>query len=183
MTAKIIRHFDGRLLASLVIAVGLLAVPVFALLGGAGLTRAATGDDPAAVVDAYAAAVNAGDLDAILALYADDAIHMRLPTPDGTAGICRGTEQFGMMYEQDLANGYRIEVEEGTIAVAGDRVTFSARLSSEPWREQGLETLAVDSEIVLVDGKIASHVEMLSPEAARELLTALDVLAGPAASQ
>jgi ketosteroid isomerase-like protein len=182
MTAKSIRFVNGHLLASLVIALGLLAVPVFSLFDGASQTRAAEGDDPAEVVDAYAAAINGEDLDAILALYADDAIHILLPTPDGTAGICKGKEQFGMFYEQGVANHDRIAVEPGTVAVEGDRVTFAARLSSDAWTELGLGTLESRSEIVLADGKIASHVVMLEPAAARQLLTALGALAVPAGS-
>ena len=76
-------------------------------LGGAGLTALALGTvgrasahgdhammptrfapssdaDPAAVVEAYIAAANAGDLEAILALYDDDAFHIALPSPAAT---------------------------------------------------------------------------------------------------
>ena len=96
-------------------------------------------DDPAAVIDAYIAAVNAGDLEAILDLYADDAVHIFLPTPDGSAGVCLGKEQFRMWYEQSLANGDRVELEDGTLAVDGNQATFVTRISSEPWRKLGLE--------------------------------------------
>src|SRR5687767_11837085 len=69
----------------------------FGLPGGVGaipdpriaraLAGVASNDGPAAVIDAYIGAVNAGDLDAILALYADDAVHIFLPAPDESAGV------------------------------------------------------------------------------------------------
>jgi ketosteroid isomerase-like protein len=198
MNAKTVRFLNGTLLhrlragsanprrwpilTTLLIAVALVALPVFSLFGGAGQTRAAPSDDPAAVVAAYVAAVNADDLEAILALYADDAVHMALPTPDGTAGICRGKEQFRLFYEQGVANRDRIEVEDGTLVVVGDRVTFGARLASDPWRKLGIESLESNAEAVVVDGRITSHVVMLSPGSARELLTALGAMAVPAGS-
>lgn len=166
-------------LTTLLIAVALVALPLFSLFGGAGQTRAAPSDDPAAVIAAYIAAVNADDLEAILALYSDDAVHMALPTPDGTAGICRGKEQFRLFYEQGVANRDRIEVEDGTLVVVGDQITFSARLASDPWRKLGIESLESTAEAVVVDGQITSHVVMLSPGSARELLTVLGAMTMP----
>src|SRR5215207_6919413 len=123
-----------------------------------------SGDDPASVVAAYIAAANAGDLKAILALYDDDAFHIALPSPDGSAGVCVGKKQFRMWYEQSLANGDRVALEEGTLTVDGNQATFVARLSSEPWRTLGLETLEATSEIVVIDGRIMTHVVVLTPE-------------------
>ena len=104
------------------------------------LFGAVASDDPAAVIEAYIAAVNAGDLEAILDLYADDAVHIFLPTPDGSAGVCLGKEQFRMWYEQSLANGDRVELEDGTLAVDGNQATFLTRITSEPWSKLGLES-------------------------------------------
>ena len=100
------------------------------------------GGNPAAVVVAYAAAVNAGDLEGILALYADDAVHVALPTPDGSAGVCLGNAQFRMWYEQGVANGDRVEVVDGTLAVTGNQVAFVARVASKSWRSLGIAALA-----------------------------------------
>lgn len=137
----------------------------------------APGDDPAAVIEAYVAAVNAGDLDAILALYDDNTFHIALPSPDGSAGVCVGKEQFRMWYEQSLANGDQVAVEDGTLAVDGNQATFVARLSSEPWRKLGVETLEATSEIVVIDGRIMTHVVVLGPESMRQLQTARETAA------
>jgi hypothetical protein len=131
-----------------------------------------SGDDPAAVIAAYVAAVNASDLAGILALYSDDAVHIFLPTPDGSAGVCLGKNQFRMWYEQSAANADRVEVEQDTLAVDGNQAVYIARLASDPWRELGLETLEANAEVVVIDGRIATHVVVLTPESVRQLLTA-----------
>lgn len=132
----------------------------------------AQGDDPAAMIEAYVAAVTAGDLEAILSLYADDAVHIALPTPDGSAGVCRGKAQYRMWYELHLAEGYGVAVEDGTLAVDGNQAAFAARVSRDPWRALGLESLAAQAEIVVVGGRIMTHVELLTPESVRNLLSA-----------
>ena len=129
-------------------------------------------DDPAPVIEAYLAAANAGDLEAILALYDDDAFHIALPSPDGSAGVCVGKEQFRMWYEQSLANGDRVELEDGSLAVDGNQATFVARLSSKPWSKLGVEALDAHSEIVVIDGRIMTHVVLLTPESVRQLQAA-----------
>lgn len=132
---------------------------------------------PAAVVEDYVAAVNAGDLEAILALYADDAVHVALPAAEGS-GVCVGKAQFGLWYAQSVADRDRVEVVDGTLAVAGDRVTFLARLTSEPWRALGIEQLEANAEAVIEGGRITTHVVMLTPGSARALLSARGAIPG-----
>jgi ketosteroid isomerase-like protein len=130
------------------------------------------GDDPTAVIEAYLAAVNAGDLVAILDLYADDAVHIFLPTPDGSAGVCLGKEQFTMWYEQSLANGDRVELEDGTLAVDGNQATFISQIASDPWSKLGLEALEAKADLVVIDGHIVTHLVTLTPESVRKLQAA-----------
>jgi hypothetical protein len=125
--------------------------------------------DPAAVIDAYIAAANGGDLEEILALYADDAFHIHLPSADGSAGVCVGKDQFRMWYEMSLANGERVALEEGTVAVDGNQATFVVSITSEPWSKLGLAALEAHSEVVVIDGRIATHVVLLTPESVRQL--------------
>ena len=131
-----------------------------------------SGDDPAAVIQAYIAAANAGDLEAILDLYADEAVHIFLPTPDGSAGVCLGKDQFRMWYEQSLANGDRLALADGTLAIDGNKATFVAHISSDPWSKLDLEALEAHSDVVIIDGRIMTHVVMLTPESVRQLQTA-----------
>jgi ketosteroid isomerase-like protein len=123
----------------------------------------ASRNDPATLITDYLAAVNAGDLEAILALYNDDAFHIALPSPDGSAGVCLGKEQFRMWYEQSVARGDRMQIEDGTLTVDGNQATYVARLSSEPWHKLGVDALEATSEIVVIDGRIMTHVVVLTP--------------------
>src|SRR5829696_4079079 len=141
-------------------------------LGLPGRTSASSSDDPAAVIAAYIAAVNAGDLDAILDLYADDAVHIFLPTSDGSAGVCLGKANFRMWYEQSLANGDRVALADGTLAVDGNQATYVTHITSDPWRKLGLEALEAHADLVVIDGRIMTHVVMLTLESVRTLLAA-----------
>jgi ketosteroid isomerase-like protein len=136
------------------------------------MVRAAPSDDPAAVIDSYITAVNAGDLEEILALYDDDAVHIFLPTPDGSAGVCLGKEQFTMWYEQSLANRDRVELKDGSLAVDGNQATFLTQITSDPWSKLGLEALEAKADLVVIDGRIMTHVVTLTPESVRSLQTA-----------
>ena len=129
-------------------------------------------EDPAAVIAAYIAAANGGDLEQILALYADDAFHIHLPSADGSPGVCVGKDQFRMWYEQSLANGQRVALEEGSIAVDGNQATFVSQITSEPWSKLGIAALEAHSEVVVIDGRIATHVVLLTPESVRTLQAA-----------
>ena len=131
-------------------------------------------EDPAAVIAAYIAAANSGDLEDILALYADDAFHIHLPSADGSPGVCVGKDQFRMWYEQSLAHGERVALEEGSVAVDGNQASFRVRISSEPWSKLGLEALEAQSEMVVIDGRIATHVVLLTPDSVRQLQAARD---------
>ena len=139
---------------------------------GNALFGAVSSDEPATVIAAYLAAVNTGDLEAILDLYADDAVHIFLPTPDGSAGVCHGKAQFRMWYEQSLANGDRVELEDGTVAIDGNQATYLTRISSEPWRALGLESLEAKADLVVIDGHIATHLVTLTPDSVRALQAA-----------
>lgn len=136
------------------------------------LVEALASEDLAELIDAYVAAVNAGDLGEILSIYNDDAFHIMLPSADGSAGVCVGKEQFRMWYEQSMANGDGVEVADGTLALDGNQATFVARLTSEPWRKMGIEALEATSEIVVIDGRIMTHVVALTPDSVRLLQSA-----------
>jgi len=136
------------------------------------LLRAAASDDPAAIIAAYLAAANGGELEAILDLYADDAVHIFLPTPDGSGGVCVGKANFRMWYEQSLANGDRVALQDGTLAVDGNQATFFSQISSAPWRELGVESLEAKTDLVVIDGRIVTHLVTLTPESVRMLQAA-----------
>ena len=163
--------------AGLAVAVGLAAGRATAVVG-ASQADSAAGADPAAVITAYVAAANAHKLDGILSFYADDAVHVFLPTPDGSAGVCQGKDQFRMWYEQSIKDGDLIELVADSVKVDGGRATFAVRIASGPWQALGLETLEATEEAVIEDGRITSHVVMLTPDSVRKLLVARGTIPG-----
>jgi hypothetical protein len=46
------------------------------------------------------------------------------------------------------------------------------RISSEPWRTMGLESLEAKADLVVIDGRIMTHVVTLTPESVRKLQAA-----------
>ena len=139
-----------------------------------GLFAPVSSDDPAALIEAYVTAVNVGDLEAILDLYDDKAVHIFLPTADGSAGVCLGKDQFRMWYEQSLSNGDQIALEDDSLAVDGNQAAFVAHITSEPWTKLGLDALEAHTEMVVTDGRIMTHVVVLTPESVRRLQAARD---------
>ena len=175
--APSVRAGRRTVLASMLAAAGCLAVSGLTPLADASRIIAVQEDDPATIIEAYVAAVNAGDLEGILALHDDDAVHIALPTADGSAGICRGKGEFRMWYEQSVAANDRVEVIDDSLAVNGNQATFTARVASDPWRELGLETLEAKTDIVVIDGRIMTHLMTLTPESVRQLVAARDASA------
>lgn len=79
-----------------------------------------------------------------------------------------------MWYEQSLANRDQVELEAGTLAVDGNQAACVLRMTSAPWTQLGLAALEAHTELVLVDGRIMTHVAVLTPEAVRALQAARD---------
>jgi steroid delta-isomerase len=76
-----------------------------------------------AVCDRYIAAVAAGDVDAVMALYADDA---RVEDPVGSA-IRVGADQVRSFYAQNAAITFTAQ-RIGPVTVVGDRAAFQFRI-------------------------------------------------------
>lgn len=83
--------------------------------------------DPAAMtaaVHAYVAALNAGDLDAIVALYADDA---SVEDPVGSTPLV-GTEAIRAFYARSTAIALQVTLD-GEVRVAGNECAFPFSVS------------------------------------------------------
>jgi aldehyde dehydrogenase (NAD+) len=79
--------------------------------------------EPAAVVEAYFAAVTAGDPSAVGALFATDAeLH-------NATGTLRGSDEITRMYEAGLKPG-AMKPNPGPLVVEGDRVAVEIDLSA-----------------------------------------------------
>jgi ketosteroid isomerase-like protein len=109
--------------------------------------------DPLAVVEALDAACNARDLEAVMGLFADDAVVRQLPPPlDG--GVYRGKEQVRAWFAPQLA-GFHIDSRDRE--AHGQRVTWSAKMIADVLRQMGIsEPVDASAEAVVRDGKLVS---------------------------
>lgn len=100
---------------------------------------AAATTSPEAVVHAYLAALNAGDLESIVALYADDAT---LEDPVGSAPVA-GREAIRAFYARSLAVPLEVGLE-GPVRVAGRECAFPFSVSLD-WEGQRMTFRPIDT--------------------------------------
>jgi hypothetical protein len=107
---------------------------------------------PAEVMDAYTAAINSRDVEAALALVADDAVYER------PAGSFNGKEEIRGFIEDLIAREAQIELI-GERTVDGERVTWQSHIRiKDPANPDGpLLELMNNSESTVRDGKIVHH--------------------------
>lgn len=130
------------------------------------------GASPLSVVEALLAAENTHDVEAAVALFADDAIvNLAVEVHHGKAEI-RG-------WQQALADGhFRMEMA-GTPESSGDRVMFANRLDLDMFLQMGLGTVDALSEAVVRNGKIVSYRFALAPTSQARLQAAIERSKGP----
>ena len=135
-----------RFLTAIVVAilVVLLAAPV----------RLHAQTDPASAIKAETDAMNAGDVDAAVAMFAEDAVFRVTPPPSGTTGVFAGKQQLRAWFQQEVAEHIHLMV--GGLEVAGERVTWTATLELDTFRMLGVGPVAQRGEAVVREGKIVS---------------------------
>jgi hypothetical protein len=102
--------------------------------------------DPAAVMDAYTAAINAGDVEGALKFVAEDAVY------DRPAGQFQGKEQVRGFVEGLIARQAKVELL-GERQVDGERVSWSSRVTlTNPD-----QVLMNNSESIVRNGLIVMH--------------------------
>ena len=131
------------------------------------------GTDPASVVQAYIRAVNAHNVDAVLALYADDAVHEVIPPPPGAQSVYIGKAQIRQFYQQTVVNHDHLEVV-GTPQVVGDKVMYTKRIASDSFRRLGLATLDASIVAIVQGGKFISYTAAFTPDSLAKLQAAID---------
>ena len=119
---------------------------------------------PAAVVAAFDAALNAGDLDAVLGLFAEDAV-VRTQT-----GTYTGPQQLRSLFRGLLAEHFQFQTSDRR--VSGDTETHTARVSTDEWRRLGIAPLEARAEVVVRGGKISSFAVTYTPESLARLQAA-----------
>jgi len=126
--------------------------------------------DPAAVVNAAMDAWNAGDVDALKALFADDAVAYFPDWGDTETGA----EEIGAWIEDLVAANFVIEPE--SIEVEGDTVTVVAKVWADPTRALGIAPLVTTDVYTVQGGQITSQTSTLTEESSAKLMAAMAAL-------
>lgn len=130
--------------------------------------------DPESIASALVEALVAKDIDAAMALVADDAVVTVIPPPTGTSGVFTGTEEIRAWYEQLVAWNFRAEMSN--FQVSGDRATWTTKAWADPFEPLGILPLEYHAEGVFRDGKIASYTDTMTEESVAKLTAAMAAL-------
>lgn len=132
--------------------ISLVVIIVLALLVSCQSTTSGQPTDPAAVMDAYTAAINAHDVEKALSYVADDAVYDR-PT-----GQFNGKEETRGFIEGLVARNVKVELV-GERQVDGERVSWSSHVTlADPENPNGPPVeIMNNSQSIVRNGKIVSH--------------------------
>jgi hypothetical protein len=123
--------------------------------------------DPKTMFDQFHAAVNAHDVEAALAFFADDAVveFPNQPPPN----VYRGTAEIRAWLQGDAAQHIQVKTEQ--FNVAGDRLSWIAKVDTDDLRALGVTAEGV-VDAVLQDGKLKSFAFTLSDATLAKLAAA-----------
>jgi hypothetical protein len=139
----------------------ILAV-VVVMLVMASQSALAQATDPLSVMKASLDAVNAGNVDAAVATFADDAV---FTTPTGSF---KGKDQIRRAIMADVAN--HVQIEAANFQVAGDKVTYSFKQSNDRLRGLGIDFITGSTEAIIQNGKIMSLTAQKAMAAAPQVM-------------
>jgi ketosteroid isomerase-like protein len=105
--------------------------------------------DPVAVVKAFDAACNAGDIERVMAFFADDAV-LKDPVEHK---VYTGKQQIREWFQPQMRH---FHVESRNHQVSGDTVTWEATLTGDIVRQMGHDAIEQTAKAVVRGGKITS---------------------------
>ena len=163
---------------------GALALGVIALVACAAPTPTATPPtptavpptsvpppDPASLIKDLVGVLNAGNVDAAMAFFADNATQTQTPPPSGTSGVRTGKEQIRGFYKGLVDDHFGVELSN--LKSAGDKVTYTCTFSTDTYKKMGVAPLVTLEEAVFEKGKIKSQTINLSPESLAKIQAAM----------
>jgi ketosteroid isomerase-like protein len=118
--------------------------------------------DPVSVVKDFDAASNARDVEGMMAFFTDDAVAKLEPCPpDEFGGVYTGKEQIRAGFVEPLMAGFHVDSNDDYRVAedqeGGQRVTWSAMLSADLFRQMGAEPpVEATGEAVLEGDKFKS---------------------------
>ena len=123
--------------------------------------------EPEEVINLAIDAWNAGDVDALKALFAHDAV-AHFPDWGDTES---GAEEIAAWIDDLAAVNFVIEPE--SVETKGDTVTVVAKVWADPTRELGVAPLVTTDVYTVQGGKITSQTSTLTEESAAKLMAAM----------
>lgn len=118
--------------------------------------------DPEAVIRAVGKALNAGDLDGVMAFYAENAVKTQQPPPAGQSGVWTGKEQIRASIKSMI--DARTTCDASNVQVVGNKVSYTATCANDSFRKLGLASIAVNEETTVEAGKITAQHVTIPPE-------------------
>lgn len=153
----------------------LLAILALVSLAALPSSAAAKGDDPVAVVRALDAALNAHDLEAALALFADDAVVKDGDPAPGATGNFVGKEQIRAWLGGVVSPALAFQVMSSGHQVSGDVVTWIWQASIADFKPLGVDPEDGSSAALVQGGKIRFYSVASSAEWRAKLFVATSV--------
>ena len=127
--------------------------------------------DPAEVVTAMADALNAGDVEATMVLFTDDAIIKVLYGDARPPSSHVGREQVRAFMEKIVAGNFKIQVE--ILQVLGDIAVTRTKTWMDKTIQLGIAPLDYIEIYIIQDGKIKGFVDILTDESVAKLKAAM----------
>lgn len=127
--------------------------------------------DPAAVVEGQAEAINAGDLEATMAYFSDDAVITLAYPPPAPPEVYSGAAEIRAWFEELWAMNFKLE--STILQVEGNVVTADEKSYSDFSRELGIAPLEGITEYQVEAGQIAAFTWTMSDESWAKLQAAM----------
>ena len=129
------------------------------------------------IVDAWVAALNAGDIDAALSYLADDAVVTIVPPAPGTSGVFTGQGEIRGWYEGIVGEHGVTTLSD--CQVDGETVTCVNTYTGDSFTSMGLDSVVAEWVAVVRDGKLQSYSYTMSDESLAALMAAMPPQAMP----
>lgn len=123
--------------------------------------------DPISLVNAWAQALNDGDVAKALSYLTDDAVVTIIPAPPGGTGVFTGREQIQAWYEL-IAGAHGIGTMTGC-KVAGNQMTCLDTYTDDDLKGMGVDFIEGEWVATLQNGKFKGYTMTMTPESLAKL--------------
>ncbi|MBI4789708.1 MAG: nuclear transport factor 2 family protein [Chloroflexi bacterium] len=127
--------------------------------------------DLASVIKSQVDALNAGNVDAVMAFFADAATQTMQPPPAGQSGVWTGKEQIRGFFSGLIADHFSVELSN--VKMAGDKITYTCTFSTDSYKKLGVAPIVAVEDTVFEGGKIKSKTITLTPESLAKIQAAM----------